>query len=552
MTRETPGGDEVNSTGNARGHLEGKGDFGPMNRRDIILLAAILLLALALRIFFFQGIFSIDDFNYLRYAAEVWKGHYEMRSVLYWHGVRPLMFVPVSWIFPLFGVSEASAVVWPLLASLITVLFVFLIGRMIHNRESAFYAAIVAAFLPMFVEESTWLKPGAIINLLIAVSAYCFIRAEHTVKARRVWLLLSGMIFAAMPWTGDLGLVFACFFPLAVLLYGRSRITCYWPAVAGFVGVLLAGFLYQYIETGDPLFNITIGRSVLTSEAAPFRPVYFLKLLVKPLASHGGALYLAIPAALAAIFLRRRGALLVTAWFIATWLFIEFGSSSLTEYRPLFKTYRYLSVVAVPGSLLAGIGLEEIRKLLARSRRTARITCEGFIVAVVLLALLLGSAMTCLERSTRWKREIRHSLAIVRDQIRARRGETIYVTHWLWNTRVGFFMGFEEEYFPSGYDPYHAVLLDSADPESRNLYVQTLTAGEEVNQGLLVHDERLMELSVGPRRTGLVGPGEIPVALTDPPDTWRLVERVSIDGNSVVALYEIPSGRWLNPDRRRN
>jgi 4-amino-4-deoxy-L-arabinose transferase-like glycosyltransferase len=523
-----------------------------MNRRGVVLLVAILLLSLAIRILFFQGIFSIDDFNYLRYAAEVWKGHYEMRNVLYWHGVRPLIFVPVSWMFALFGVSEASAVAWPLLASLFTVIFVFLIGRMIHNRESAFYAAIVAAFLPMFVEEATWLKPGAFINLLIAISAYCFIRAEHEVRARRIWLLISGMIFAAMPWTGDLGLVFICFFPLAALIYGRRRITCYWPALAGFFGIILAGSIYQLIETGDPLFNIKIGHTILSGEAAPFRPFFFLRLLVKPLASHGGVLYLAIPGALAALFLRRRGALLLTAWFIATWLIIEYGSSSFTEYRPLFKMYRYLYVVAVPGSLLAGIGLEEVRKFIAGNSRAARITCDGCIAVAVLLALSLGSAMSCLERSTRWKREIRHSLGIVRDQVRARRGETIYVTHWLWNTRVGFFMGFENKYFPSGYAPYHAVELDSADPESKNLYVQTLLTGEEMEAGLLVHDERLMELSAGSRRSGLVGPGEIPVVLTDPPDTWRLIERIAIDGNSVVALYEIPAGKWLNPDRRHD
>jgi hypothetical protein len=524
-----------------RRHDRGVLGIPPMHRRDALSLAAILLVAVALRIIFFQGLFSIDDFNYARYAAEVWKGRYEMQNVLYWHGVRPFVFVPVSWAFSIFGVSEASAVLWPLAASLITVFLVFLTGRMLHSRRSGVYAATVAAFLPMFVEESTWLKPGAIINVVIALSAFCFVRAEHVAKGRRIFLLLSGMLFAALPWTGDLGFAFACFFPLAVVLYGRNRIESYWPLTAGFAGGICAGLLYQFVATGDALFNFTVGRTILSKEMAPFQPLFFLKLLIRPLASHGGVLYLAVPGAVAAVLHRRRGALLTTAWFAATWLIIEYGSSSLTEYRPLFKMQRYLSVVAVPGSLLAGMGLEEIHRATANSRIGTRTAGAGAVVALVLLALSFGSAISCLERSVHRMKECRTSLHAVRDIVRSYRGRTVYVTHWLWNTRVGFFLGFADDYFPSGYDPYHAVRLESVDRESKNRYVQAVTG--EMGPGLLVNDERLLELGLGPRQTGLVGPGEIPEDLTNPPDSWRLIGRFEIDGNSRPALYEIPAER---------
>jgi len=511
----------------------------PIGRRDAAIVAAILLAAAALRIVFFQGLFSIDDFNYARYAAEVWKGRYELQGVLYWHGVRPFVFVPVAWSFSIFGVSEAAAVLWPLLASLATVLLVFSTGRMLHGRRTGLYAAAAAAFLPMLVEEATWLKPGAVINLLAALSAYCYIRSEHAGRSRWIYLSLSGALFAAMPWTGELGFVLACFFPLALLLYRRYRVSSYWPLAAGFAAVICAGLLYQLAATGDPLFNLTVGGAILSREPAPLRPLFFLRLLVKPLASHGGALYLALPGAAAALVHRRKGALLVTAWLVATWLVIEYGSSSLAEYRPLFKMHRYVNIVAVPGALLAGMGLEEIYRW--TKRLGSGIGRAGTVIVLLLLALSFSSALSCLDRSVRATRIHRAPLHAVRDIVRSYRGGTIYVTHWLWNTRVGFFMEFEDEYFPSGYDPYHAVRLETADPGSRNRYVQTVAG--DLGPGLLVNDERLLELSLGPRRTGLVGPGEIPESLIDPPGSWLLIGRYEIDGNSRAALYDIPGGR---------
>jgi len=511
----------------------------PIERREAAAVAAILLAAAALRVIFFQGLFSIDDFNYARYAAEVWKGRYELQGVLYWHGARPLVFVPVAWAFSILGVSEASAVLWPLLASLVTVFLVFSTGRMLHGRRTGLYAAAAAAFLPMLVEESTWLKPGAVINLLIALSAYCYIRSEHAGGRRWIYLSLSGALFAAMPWTGELGFSFACFFPIALLLYRRHRVASYWPLAAGFAAVICAGLLYQLSATGDPLFNLTVGGTILSREPAPFRPLFFLRLLVRPLASHGGVLYLALPGAVAAVVYRRRGALLVTAWFVATWLVIEHGSSSFAEYRPLFKMHRYVNVVAFPGAMLAGTGLSEIEGWMKRLGNG--IGRAGTVLALSLLALSFGSALICLERDVRVTRIHRAPLHAVRDVVRSYRGGTIYVTHWLWNTRVGFFMGFDDEYFPSGYDPYHAVRLESTDVESRNRYVQTTDGG--LGTGLLVNDERLLELSMGSRKTGLVGPGEIPEYLIDPPGWWRLIGRWDIDENSRAALYDIPAGR---------
>jgi hypothetical protein len=123
------------------------------------------------------------------------------------------------------------------------------------------------------------------------------------------------------------------------------------------------------------------------------------------------------------------------------------------------------------------------------------------------------------------------------------------VTHWFWNTEVGFFMRFEKAYFPSGYDPYHAVRLASADSTSLNRYVQTLEAGERIGPGLLIQDERLFAVSQGESESWSVGLHEIPEVLSRIPPEWRLLERVALSDRYVAALYDIPEGAtWPGND----
>lgn len=417
----------------SRGSVAGA-DSLPIHRQDILWLVAILIFALAIRLFFYRGIIAVDDFNYLRHAAEVWKGRFELESILYWHGTRPLVFVPISWCFALFGVSEASATAWPLVVSLFTVALIFAIGRSLYGRESAVYAAIMAALMPILVNESTRVLPGVIINFVIALSVYCFIHSEHVLKGRWLWLLFSGLLFGAMPWAGRLGLVFGCFFPLAVLLLGRYSFLSYWPVAIGFLVMLFLNVLHQWLASGDPLFSNAIAQKILVSETVQPRNLYYLKLMIRPMYTHGSIFYLAAAGGVLAIFSKRRELIFMTAWFAAMWLIIEFGSSSIREYRPLFKEVRFMSLLAIPGVLLAGRTLVELR--LAVSGKGTRVThtAKGAVVAATVLVLIFSSSVVGLERSGRWMAERRAALNDVRNHICKVHGGTIYVTHWIWNT----------------------------------------------------------------------------------------------------------------------
>jgi|GEM_PF-1741543 len=524
----------------------------PLDSRDFIIILTTLAAALLLRLVFFRGVLSIDDFNYLRHAAEIWKGRFSFEGLLYLHGTRPLIFVPVSWLYSLAGPSEAASAAWPLAASLSTVTLYYLIGRSLFGRECAGYTAAFAAILPLAVNESTRILPGAIMNLVIAASVYAFIISESSHR-RRLYMIISGAFYGVMPLTGELGMLMGCFFPLAIMLIGHRRLWSYWPAAAGFTAVVLMQVLYQWIVTGDPMFKAHVSKLILTNEVPPLRPFYYINILVRPFVAHGGIFYLAAAGAFAAVRSRSRGALFVLAWLIVMWALIEYMSSSLTSYRPLYKYVRYASILALPAVLLSAFGLKYIRLWIENAaagtggsgrfegklwifRRRA-----GSIAAASILIVLALASIHTLQKTGAWAVERRGQLQQLRSRVAAFSGKTIYVTHWLWNTRVGYQTGYADEYFPSGYDPYHAVSLISADRTSKNRYVQTLTPGEEMSAGLLINDETLLAVSLSERGSNLVGSGEIPEFLAAPPPEWKLLERLKVGGNT-LALYEIPEG----------
>jgi len=506
-----------------------------LDRIDLLWIGLAIVVALAFRVVFYQGVFSIDDFNYLRHANEVRTGTFDLEGILYWHGMRPLVFVPISWCFSLFGVTEQVATLWPLVAGLGVVVVVYLLTLDLHGREAAIFAALGAAYLPMGVIESTRVMPGVIVNLLVALSAFAFVRSEVTGRWRAGWLGVAGLMYALIPWAGHLGLVFGAFFPLAILVFRRHGLWTYWPLVAGGVGAALAMTLYQGVSAGNAFANLDVAQKVLDSENATPKPLYYFRLLAWPLASHGGLFFVAGVGALVALVKRRRGPVLVTAWFVLVYLVIEFGSSSLTDYRPLFKQERYLSIVLVPGAILAGIGLGDLRiALRSRARGLA------MVVPVAVVALTLIGAVRTIEYRTAWGQIRRAELGSLAGLVREHRGEVVYVMHWLWNTRVGFFMNYAPEYAPSGYAPYHALRLDRVDPGSRNRYVQSLVPGEAMAPGILLVDEALLEASRSPvRRVGLVGPGEVPEVLAEIPERWPLLARVGS-----VAVYDVRGGPW--------
>ena len=96
-------------------------------QRPWILPTILAVLALAVRLWCFTGLIASDDVVYAHYARLLATGRYSVEANHM--ALRFGLLLPVAGAYALFGVSEVTTVLVPLLASVASVVLVFLIGR---------------------------------------------------------------------------------------------------------------------------------------------------------------------------------------------------------------------------------------------------------------------------------------------------------------------------------------------------------------------------------------------------------------------------------------
>ncbi|MCA9051411.1 MAG: glycosyltransferase family 39 protein, partial [Planctomycetaceae bacterium] len=143
-------------------------------------LAAILLLGLGLRLFYFVGISGHDDISYFNHALEVLNGTFSTELVP--DGSFPFRFrvgliFSTALMFRLFGVSEYTAAILPVLNSLGLVVLAWWGGRRI-TRTTGTLAAFLAATFPLDVVQATSLWPTPFAAFFTGLSVLLWLSAE--------------------------------------------------------------------------------------------------------------------------------------------------------------------------------------------------------------------------------------------------------------------------------------------------------------------------------------------------------------------------------------
>lgn len=105
-----------------------------------IWLILILIFALALRLVFFTGLNTSDDFAYVNDVYRIIKpdgifGEYRPCSWLM--SCRVMLLYPMTLYFALFGISNFTAALYQLLCSLGGIVLIFYIGKILFNLISS-------------------------------------------------------------------------------------------------------------------------------------------------------------------------------------------------------------------------------------------------------------------------------------------------------------------------------------------------------------------------------------------------------------------------------
>lgn len=194
-------------------------------------LCLIIVLALSVRLINYVGPVRGDDFRYLALAYDAQFGAINMS---FWSAAdRVALYMPISWLYRLFGVNEWTSVAFPLLASLATIFFILLIGKHLKDTETGLVAALMWAVFPLDVINATQVLPDAILAAYVAGATLLLLKGLHAHGWRRaaLWsgcLLLSALAF----FTKDIGLLNGLFCAATVVLYlARGKLAEFWTWV---------------------------------------------------------------------------------------------------------------------------------------------------------------------------------------------------------------------------------------------------------------------------------------------------------------------------------
>ena len=156
------------------------------------LLPLVLLLAIVLRVVFFVGLVSgdpQDDGIYYGNALSLqadgpdYLERYKnlpadfLANPIDQFNVRPMITYPIAASFALFGSGEVAASAWAFLCSVLSVLVVYRLGTVLHDRTVGLVAALLCAFYPLEVINGTRILSDVQVGLFASIGLLLFVEA---------------------------------------------------------------------------------------------------------------------------------------------------------------------------------------------------------------------------------------------------------------------------------------------------------------------------------------------------------------------------------------
>lgn len=354
----------------------------------VLLFAASVLIRIAC----FTGLIGSDDLEYAYFGELLRHGTYALQT--HQSLTRVGVTFPVGLAYWLFGISEWSTVLVPLVTSSAAPALLFALGRSFVSPRAALLAAILLATFPVQVHHASILIPEPLMECGLLIALLLFLRGDQKRDIR--WIFAAGICFGLSYLAKEVAL----FTGFAVLLYEaiRRRWKMALALVAGMTVVGLLEVCTYRLTTGDFLFRPhLIAQSTVTYYRYVDRPSPLLWRLLeayplmalKPNLDFGLHGSVALVLAAVALWYRRTLMLnqvpLLVLWFVIPGLYLNFGSASLDHYVPTPEAPRYISLLFPPAFLLTGALLDW---LAARNR-------AGLSVSCAVIGILTVSGFAC-------------------------------------------------------------------------------------------------------------------------------------------------------------
>lgn len=329
---------------------------------DALPLAAILGLAVELRLIFYQGVIHTDDIFYSHLARGLAEGVSPFAQPLLDQSsvLRIALYGPVALLYRLFGANDVTTLAWPFACSLLSIIGAYVIGRIVCNATSGLFAAFLLAILPTSVAASTALLGDGPLAMWCVGTVLLLLVSNRTNGRQRAGALVGSLAcFVLGVLTKPLILLLLPF----IVFYLLARLRRSFVTIAGLVAVAVVATAAYVLYFGlarpgiRPDFVMSAQRLALTATDV-------WQKLVATVPEFSWIAPLWIVAVVALIAWRRRESGVILSWLGLTFLYGELGTRTLTVYTPIVwydgnTPARHLLLFAVPVMILTGIYLAQ-------------------------------------------------------------------------------------------------------------------------------------------------------------------------------------------------
>lgn len=321
-------------------------------------LAAILALAVELRLIFTVGMVQIDSLVYVHLARNLVDGLHTGAVLSSWATARIGLYGPVAILYALFGVSDVTTLAWPFACSLAGILCAYGVGRILDGEGAGLFAAFLWAVLPTHIASATsLLGDGPIAALSIAVVFFVLV-AESARGTRRAWAIAASLACLVVGILNKplMGLVVLFLAVYVVWTKRRNRLVLLGMAIL----MILAAGGFTFYFRNLLLEHAWAGRGPAIRDLARTSTDWWSQVVTgHPEFSWISPLW--IVAASVLLTLRRQQAYIPMLWFASMFLYLELGSSNPFAYVPMLApaawATRHFLLVAAPAVIVTGMYL---------------------------------------------------------------------------------------------------------------------------------------------------------------------------------------------------
>lgn len=374
----------------------------------------VFLLALLLRLACFTGLIGSDDLSYSGYAQLIANGQYVPE---YHHrAIRYGVLLPVGLTYKLFGLSEWSTIAVPLVASSLSVVLLGLIANKLFGGRTALVAALLLATFPLQLRYATVLLPEPILACYVLAAVFIYVHTEDRAPLAR------GVLTGVFIGLGYLSKEPALFVAPALILDAalRRRWRHAFGVAIGVVAVVALEHAYYVTMSGDLLFrphalarhNRNVSQVLaqglarakadigVDAERDLFRTLfvqYPRKMLVPNVDFGIHSVAALLVSAVAAFWFRMdRRARFLLLWASLPWLYLNFGTSSFSQYVTIPRAPRTIDLSYPP---LFVFSAWLVTDLLRRAPWTRRLAMPA-IAAVLIVGVVCGLSTRATEYRT--------------------------------------------------------------------------------------------------------------------------------------------------------